>query len=307
MEEETGGRSVDQGPTEYYEKNCISLVKELIVDIIELKQVLRKSDWNPDGTCLKKTQIFTKNDRNYAIEVLPGYGFKRVGTQKFFTGLIPRLKHNLWPWNDCDPKKKKKKRVSSDVKSKYFDYSKDMRSCYTYGDVHGSTITEELQKCVTAINEETDVNLRTADPCTARILDILKYSKFVPVAAELLVWNNDENVATGLDLLVIDIKRENVVAIEIKTGYETEEYSYVDDDYPLLYPFGWLRDCPEHRHLLQLAATIFLLENGHGEKIDKAYIMRLCSKQRVAMLIELPTWFERKDIRQCIEYVLRRK
>jgi hypothetical protein len=281
-----GGSESNSGDAEYYEENCVEHVKEMIT---KFRSLIHKSvgSWDKDGTCSARLTTLLDNPRNNAVQRIQGYGFKKTNSKDFFGGVTTRLRRNLWPWNDGSPKKRPVGNISE-----HFDASKCHRSCPTWGDLHGTIVSNELEECVKAIRKETDLELITADRCTARILDTLYCGDLIPMAAELPVWDSTQNVATALDLLVVDIVRTKIIAIEVKTGYENESYGPLEEDPPLLSPLSWLQDCPEHRNFLQLAATVYLLEKGHGVKIDKAYVIRACSKGRKIEVLEEPDWFE---------------
>lgn len=194
------------------------------------------------------------------------------------SGLLRRLE-KATGWSSANPRS----RSYRETKRRRVSMSRTSRSCTTWGERHGTRVHAEVAAACSAL-----ANLRTIfktkrkrDPCTERLLKFLSKRGWVPVAAELPVGR--DGLATAVDLLVVDAERGDLIAIELKTGYENEEYEAKRSDAPL--PMGF-RDCPRDRHELQLASTCLLMP----VLPDRALILRPCSKAHGVDWVEVNWW-----------------
>lgn len=196
---------------------------------------------------------------------------------KVASGLLGRLER-VTGWSNANPRT----RTYAETKRRRGGLRNRARSCPTWGEPHGTRVHEEVARACSAI-----ANLRSIgkvckrDPCTERILKFLHAKGWIPVAPELPV--GARGLATAVDLVAVDTRSGELIAIEFKTGYESEKYGPARGD--ALLPLGF-RDCPRDRHELQLAATCLLMP----ERPDRAYVVRPCSKARGVEWSEVRWW-----------------
>jgi len=213
----------------------------------------------------------------------------RIGG-KVASGLLRRLEKTTG-WTQTNPRSRSyaetKRRASHDKKLD--------RSCSTWGEVHGSRVHEEVAEACRAISRLRNLRpgIRKRDPCTERILKFLHARKWIPVAPELPV--GARGLATAVDLVAVDARTGDMLALEFKTGYEGEEYGVKAGDKHL--PMG-MRDCPRDRHELQLAATCLLMP----VQPDRAYIVKPCSRARGIEWFEITWWKNRRKELESLMY-----
>ena len=191
------------------------------------------------------------------------------------SGLLPRLQ-KVMKWSTINPRTKKY-RHSSHLQRVH-------RSCPTWGELHGIIVHEQIAHSCRAIANRQRLggseNKTGQDPCVHRFLSFLEARHWIPIAAELPIGR--DGLATAVDVVVLD-RKGDIIAIEIKTGYENECYGPTVADKKIALGF---RDCPQHRHELQLSATCLLMPISP----DRAFIIRLCSKARGVEWREIRWW-----------------
>lgn len=207
-----------------------------------------------------------------------GHCFRIDG--KVVSGLLGRLQR-VTGWSSANPRA----RTYAETKRRRSSIRRVTRSCPTWGEPHGTRVHAELARACRAVaNLRTLSNkVRKRDPCTERVLKFLLAKRWIPVAPEQPV--GARGLATAVDLIAVDARSGELIAIEFKTGYESEEYGPTQGDARL--PLGF-RDCPRDRHELQLASTCLLMP----EQPDRAYIVRPCSKARGIEWREVRWWKE---------------
>lgn len=113
---------------------------------------------------------------------------------------------------------------------------------------------------------------------TLEILNFLLEHRWLPIATELNVWDAKTHVAGAIDLLVQN-SEGGVLLMELKNGFEDNNYEPTDKDPWMRAPFTELRDCHKHRHLVQLLMQALILYNGY-EQFQPDSMMILRSLQR---------------------------
>ncbi len=163
------------------------------------------------------------------------------------------------------------------------------RTCPKWGKAHGSVVHKEISRICKAVSNFGVKKIRKKkgyDDCTTRFLRFLSINKWIPVMSELPVGDANLGVATACDLLVIDAVSKELILVEIKTGYEDQEYGPVAGDKRL--PFG-LMDCPRDKHALQVAGTVALMPIPP----HRSFVVRMCSKRQGLAWREVNVWRSR--------------
>lgn len=196
---------------------------------------------------------------------------------KVASGLLRRLEKSTG-WSSANPRE----RSYAERKRRGVAAARQTHPCPNWGDRHGTRVHRELARACRAVADLRAIGrVRKRDPCTTRVLKFLIAKRWIPVAPELPV--GARGLATAVDLVAVDARSGEMIAIEFKTGYECEEYGPLPGD--AILPGGF-RDCPKHRHEMQLAATCALMP----EKPDRAYLVRPCAKARGLEWSEVSWW-----------------
>lgn len=263
-------------------------------------------EWDDVPCTLSARQLFL-NEKRKSIRLIPGKSFSVRNSidghteEKLMPGVIPTIKSLFWPWSIDDPTKKPRSEVIRRKNNAPYELQKITRSCPTYGSMHGTIVHSEMAHCVEAISkpermiQELIDKVPSPDPCTIRILETLRLKGWIPLGSELPIWDSTMNIATAIDLVAMDIHEQELIVIELKTGYENEEYMEIDGDPLMLYPCDSLRDCPDNRHQMQLMTTLLILKKGYDIDVDAAYVVNTCSKRRGANVIEQSSWCKKDE------------
>lgn len=219
-------------------------------------------------------------------------GYRYVVDERRCRGLLGRLAEATG-WSECNPMK----RSPAERRRRRSVVRRGDRSCPTWGAVHGSKVHREVEYACRKIANLKTIDrkkYRKFDPCTLRTLSFLSSRRLVPVATEIPVGR--EGIATAVDLVAVDDVSGELVAIELKTGCEDEEYGPVRGDKPL--PLG-LVDCPRDKHDLQLAATIALMP----VRPHRGMIVRPCSKEGGVRWRDV-LWWKTREAEAEVERIL---
>lgn len=246
-----------------------------------------------------------------------GNGFwVTLGTKKYrFHGLKPTIGKIFFPWVNEDPRYGDKNRKP--VLTKHVPH--DQKSiCSTHGLVHGEKVHSQVETYFRMVYQEKKseskfLQLDDIDPCTVKIIAALKMKKWIPVASEYPIYDEDLHLATKIDMIVYDSEAAELIGIELKTGYEDEEYRELETDkqYTGLHrtesgkivsvPLSGVKDCPENRHYLQALLGAIILHKRNSVKCDKVYVLRCLPKaQTVEILSKPPKWTKSKVIKDLI-------
>lgn len=235
--------------------------------------------------CNSKLTALINNERNSRIRYLSG-SFRvkdDEGKEKVYTGLHRFLHRNYYPnTNERYPDKQRKS-------YKYFP-TNVKRSCETYGEDHGILVHSQIEMFLHnnfTLESEPDY----IDPCTLRIIRILYKRNWLPICSELAIFDETLKVATSIDLLVFDVEEQKLYLIELKTGYECENYGPLQKDEGLENPIlKNVKNCPYNRHALQVLYMKMIVQRKYNVKIDDSFIILTRSKHRDAQVIPVPHW-----------------
>jgi len=218
----------------------------------------------------------------------------------YYSGLRERLKKNWWSNTEENPIKRNRQEMKLRSTSKFYSSKKKTFGCNSFGAVHGSQVHKQMELFTLSFMMKNGKrwlfeNVKTPDVCTLRIIRLLDKEKWIPIASEFKIWEEDWRVATAVDMIVIDTKTNELVILEFKCGYEGEEYGAHPTDEYLPEPFQMLPNCPLVRHTFQLLGMKRILERKYNVKVDQAYIIRLCPKMRTVEKIGLCNWCTDED------------
>lgn len=274
--------------------------------------------------CAAKLARLMNHARNAHVTLNGNDGFTvtepRREKSRRYTGLTKRLKARWWPDTNENPRARGKadrtpSRSGAVSRSGIASRSAfvvptpaSVRTCATSGAEHGSLVHDQLHRAVgymrtLGAKEGTSKfmrSCRTPDPCVLRVLDVLAAKGWTPVASEFKIWNEDWRVATAIDLLCVDVVRGLLILIELKNGFEGEEYGVHAVDKPLSAPLESLRDCPMHRHQLQLLCMRLMLSERYGVEVDHACIILTRSKACDTLLIDEDPWCKDEANRRAV-------
>ncbi len=231
--------------------------------------------------------------------------------KKIYSGLTHKLRDVFWPETEEDPWKRSKEEVKNRKTKSVYAPSKIRRTCLTYGAKHGTEVHRQVSHYVDLRSRDSDrrgdaveaflERFPEPDPCTVRILKFLAKKSWDPIASEFQVWDKKMRTATAIDLVVVDVARCKLIAIEVKTGYENEEYSQHPSDGNMAFPLDNVPNCPMWRHQLQIMAGVGMISGNYGLKIDEFYVLRACSKKKGVILIEGAPWCADRDNQRLVK------
>ncbi len=267
------------------------------------QQRKRKRKWNSDFVLNKKIQKsngklskLINNERNGRITHY-NRSFKIIAhdsnDKKIYPGLHSFIKMRYFPdTNEQFPDKNRKC-------IKYFP-SKIKRSCELYGKDHGLLVHSQIELFI-----ENNFILLNApnyiDKCTERILNVFEEMNWLPICSEFMIFDEDLKVATSIDVLVFDTKNQKLILIELKTGYECENYGPLpNDEYFHGKVMKCVKNCPYNRHAIQVLYMKLILEKKYDTVIDDCFIILTRSKHRDTQLIPLPDWTKDKKFVESI-------
>jgi hypothetical protein len=217
-----------------------------------------------------------------------------------YRGLTKKLPDVFYPDTELDPVKRsakgEKKRKRKDAK-----FANQKSTCGSFGKEHGDRVHSEIE---IFIKRPKDVPFESVlpdpDPCTLRLIKYLVDKKWVPILSEFPIWNEDMKVATKVDLIVYEATTGRLILLELKTGYEWEEYGPKKSDNKFFPPLTEVTNCPMNMHLLQAAVMDIMLRKKYGFIADEVRVLRAMPKAKCARSYKLPLWCTKKDYRDVI-------
>ncbi len=224
--------------------------------------------------------------------------------KKIYSGLTRRIRQTFWP-NEYDDKsinyKNKNTNFYNYKKRKHRSYyvpSKRKSNCpQPPGLEHGLSVHNQVcvyvRLCILYNDDEEEINtvfynyFPEPDPCTFRIISFCKLKNWTPICSEYAIWSPRWNIATSVDLIVEDNSDNSMILIELKTGYEGEEYDVCPTDSYMLSPLDMFPNCPLYQHQVQVMAMLIILYKDYDIKMKRCVILRTCPKSKGIMEIEL--------------------
>jgi hypothetical protein len=269
-----------------------------------------RASFVPNEKCKAKITALIGNKRNKFISLVGKRAFRvgEKGHTAVFTGITHKLHDVFYPDTEEDPYKRSKEDIKRRKPLKHYQPQGTFkRKCKTFGSKHGTKVHQQIQTFVKQFVKGKKITFRRSlDACTIRILKLLLTKGWIPVASELMVYDEELKIATAIDLIVLEVTTQKMFFIELKTGYENEEYGIHPTDKGMSKPLNKIANCPQNRHQLQLLMTLLIVQRGHKFKPDGAFILRSCSKQEMAVLIGMAQWTTDPSIHKSILNALER-
>ena len=230
--------------------------------------------------------------KNIAFEVTrPGF------SPILYSGLTKRLKAILYPETEENPMYKSHQDRAR--KAKYYKPSAQKKEnvCGVSGAEHGKRVHQQIDYYFKRLKENKNLTIEecfpneTYDKCAKNILSVLSIKGWSIVATEFPISDDACRVATAIDILAYDSQKGNLLLLEVKTGYESEEYGVHQNDKGFPSPFHKIANCPRNRHMLQLMGMKELLQKQYQVTIDEAYIVRVLPRCKSKVtLISMSKW-----------------
>jgi hypothetical protein len=262
---------------------------------------------------LRKIDRLLKHPRNEQIVRMPARGFAVCPSAHGkhylpYQGLTKRLRELFWPDTEEDPRRRdpaehKRRSVLAGPTAMRQHKGTQKRECSRWGSDHGTRVHGELESftnCLRELGTEKGTALfnrkhADPDPCTVYLVDYCARHQWLPLAAEFMLWDEVARVATSADLLVMDCRANRLVLVELKTGYEDEEYGPLPSDPTFCAPLDRLTNCPLNRHQLQLLAMCLMLRRRYNLAIDEACVLRVCPKLGAILHVPMCDWARDKQ------------
>ena len=148
----------------------------------------------------------------------------------------------------------------------------------------GSSRGMEIDKNFERLVNGKKIQLTSLHDYTIRASLALKERNLRPFMAQVPVGCEDLMLATALDLVCVCCKTGNLVAVQVKSGFENRtNYTKLSDSLYLQSPFvphsqiTQIADSHFHRHLIQVIAEHLIVQLGHGQPLDHSLLLVVSS------------------------------
>lgn len=251
--------------------------------------------------CRAKIEKLVCHERNkYVCKTMAGYhvAFQVTLPGKngiLYSGLTKRLKLCLYPNTEEDPMMKSISGAPARKRKYYRPTGKTASVCGVSGAEHGKLVHGQIDFYFNQLKQKPGLSLEECfpggkyDKCTQNIMAMLSLKKWHIVGTEMPIADDNSRVATAIDILVYDSVKKNLVLLEVKTGYEGEEYGPHPDDDRLCQPFQNIINCPKNRHFLQLMSMKEILFRQYKTVVDECYIVRVLPKTKCRVTLNKMT------------------
>lgn len=185
------------------------------------------------------------------------------------------------------------------------------RPCSKVGAEHGTMVHNQFEKITKIMTKAGSLDYYQkenvdVDPCVENFVKDCIRKKWYPVKSEFIVFDEALKVCTAIDMLLVDTKTWELIAVEFKTGFEYEEYGIHPNDMKFPPPLNKLTNFPLNRHFLQLTAMLIILEKKYQTNITKGYVVRMCPKAGIIESYEAPKWTQMSKYRNIIYNALKK-
>ena len=271
---------------------------------------------------LKKVDTLLLHEKNQRVKELPNstramFSVVLPIKEKTVTmpGLTVKLKEIFYPYTEDNPWLKSKDNKKKRKIHRNYRPSKTSSLCVTHGCKHGTLVHNQIEKFTNIMTLDSlpkDIHFQKliswfsdTDTCVIRILLRCFEESWLPICSEFKIWDEKIWTQTSVDLIVFDVLKLKLNIIEMKTGYEDEEYGPHPNDDPLPPPFNDIKNCPKNRHMLQLGAMRIMLKKAYGITPDGCYLMRALPKTKGTSLISIAPWVKEKMNADSLYQILR--
>lgn len=222
-----------------------------------------------------------------------------------FSGLTKRLKQVLYPDTQENPMMRSKQdhrahryyapRIRKKEKTSF---------CNMSGSDHGRLVHGQLDYYIKKLQTNRTLTIDqcfpngTYDKCVLSILNLFHIKQWDVVATEHAIADDTCRVATAIDIVVFEKTTNKMILLELKTGYESEEYGAHPDDPMFPSPFDKYANCPKNRHMLQVMGMKEILSRQYHIHVDESYILRILPNSNSrAVVVKLAPWAKEKKNR----------
>lgn len=240
--------------------------------------------------------------------------FRRNGMYKAFVmdrnialdGLTKRLKGTFWNSSTAP-------RVKQGEKPAIANFGAN--GCYARGWSwrHGRRVHEDFARIVKCVTHQTTVRkggsaqIRSTDPCAFRMFMYLVRKNIVPLLCEMAIFDEPIRIATAIDCIAYDSRRDRLVAIEIKTGHETQRnYGTNNGKTKLTGALSQVPDSPLNRAAIQLMVSLLMILRRYHVQVDDAFVLRPISQGGIIQKYDMPRWILDDRYQKLIYCAMRR-
>lgn len=236
-----------------------------------------------------------------------------------YSGLTKRLKMLLYPDTDENPWNSKNvpRNIMRKGRKRRLHYKKKTKSvCPCSGAIHGTLVHNQIDNYIKSMKTDNTLSLDEwikkypqyafdrqcpqIDNCTRSVLyTILTDRRWQIVDTEFMIFDEHCTIGTSIDILCKDPQTNELILLELKTGYTFTEYNESVDGATFEPPFEKYLDSPKNRHMLQLMSMKEILKrNDHVNiKPDNCYIIRVMpTKSGQCELLPLAKWCRNKTV-----------
>ena len=182
---------------------------------------------------------------------------------------------------------------------------KDTNTCLSRKKVHGSIVHRQIQdlveRFIKSLRErkeeayfirETEHQDNYWDPCTLQFIRYLTDNGLMPLASECIVFDPMCQIATSIDLVVLDTMNLEVVFIEIKSSTSNKAFFEPDGKRMRGDPFCSVFESKLNRAFVQSIATKLLANRCPVPLVpDRCTVVHVSPHLREAMAYNLPAWY----------------
>lgn len=289
------------------------------ITISKLDDMMRKEKFKGSKeftTCMNKVDKLLNHPRNNLISQVKFSEFRKAylvsgPRSRYYPGLTKTLRAIFYPDTSDDPIERtaRNKELGGRAKNSYVP-SGMKTPCSLFGKAHGSLVHSQFEMVTECIKQSKSFESIDKlfpdgmDPCVAGFIEYCKRREWFPLRSEFMIYHEQYNVATGIDMLLLDTVNWKLISAEFKTGYEGEEYEEHDNDTMLKPPLDMIINCPKNRHFLQSIVPYLILKEKYGVILDEMYTVRLCPKMDIIETYTLEDWCLDKNILNNIDFVM---
>jgi hypothetical protein len=226
-----------------------------------------------------------------------------------FPGITKRIKLLMYP-KEYDPASRNK-RISKEIRKEKKRTGKSatprdmtrhlVSACPTKGKEHGTLVHSQIELYTDLFVVGTSVEsfrkiYPNPDPCFCRFVNLTEKLKWYPIKGELKIYDEDIGCATAIDLVLIDSVNDQILVVDIKTGYEGLAMEEHASDPYLPYPLQEYKAYPFYVQYIQMAMIAMILKRKYRFVPDRFVIIHIEPKTFATTIVDMPPWFFDKKI-----------
>jgi hypothetical protein len=189
-------------------------------------------------------------------------------------------------------------------------HAKDVKHpCSKSGAQHGTLVHNQFERMTKIINGTANFNYyynkkEILDQCTINLVNYFIKKSWLPIRSEFVIYDEDIEMCTAIDLILVSIKDWTLIAVELKTGYESEEYGIHPNDVKFPPPLEKITNCPLNRHWLKHLIEDIVLDKKYRIRADAQLLVRMCPKYGIIEIYEPSNWCLIEEYREIIYQTL---